>query len=73
MSNEDENLDFDEAMKTIDSFINNLYQFFETGVMKKENRPFVDCYTIVYKLADHKDHASELYDYHKKTIKEHLK
>lgn len=30
-------------------------------------------YSIVYKLADHKDHASQLYEYHKTTVKKHLK
>lgn len=45
MADEDENLDFDEAMKTIDTFIQNLYNFFETGEMRKEHQPFVQCYT----------------------------
>jgi hypothetical protein len=73
MADQDDPIDFDDAMQTIDSFIQNLYVFFETGEMKKEHRPFVDCYTIVYKLADHKDHATELYEYHKNTIRSHLK
>lgn len=73
MATDEEPIDFDEAMQVIDSFIQNLYEFFETGEMKTSNRPFVECYTIVYKLADHKDHATELYDYHKKTIRDHLK
>lgn len=45
MADQDEVLDFDEAMQTIDAFIQNLYEFFETGEMKKGHRPFVDCYT----------------------------
>lgn len=45
MSGEEETMDFTEAMKTIEAFIQNLYVFFETGEMKKEHRPFVDCYT----------------------------
>jgi len=45
MTDTEEPIDFDEAMKTIEKFIQNLYVFFETGVMKKENRPFIDCYT----------------------------
>lgn len=73
MDTGEEAIDFNASMETINSFIKNLYKFFETGEMAKENRPFVDCYTIVYKLADHKDHATELYDYHKTTIRDHLK
>jgi hypothetical protein len=42
---DEEPIDFDQAMETIDSFIQNLYEFFETGTMKTEHRPFVDCYT----------------------------
>jgi hypothetical protein len=45
MADNDENIDFENSMATIEAFIQNLYQFFETGVMKKEHRPFVDCYT----------------------------
>ena len=45
MADNEENIDFEDAMQTIDAFIQNLYVYFETGVMKKENRPFVDCYT----------------------------
>lgn len=73
MADTDEIINFEESMQTIDTFIQNLYVFFTTGVMNKEHRPFVDCYTIVYKLADHKDYATELYNYHKRTIKDHLK
>ena len=47
MADNDEPIDFDEAMQTIEAFIKNLYDFFETGEMKKENRPFIDCYTYV--------------------------
>lgn len=42
---DEEPINFEEAMGTIDAFIQNLYIFFETGEMKKEHRPFVDCYT----------------------------
>lgn len=42
---DEEPIDFKSAMETIDTFIQNLYNFFETGEMQKEHRPFVDCYT----------------------------
>lgn len=42
---DDEPIDFDDAMKTIGTFIQNLYNFFETGDMKKEHKEFVSCYT----------------------------
>ncbi len=45
MSGEEDQLDFDKSMKTINKFIGNLYEFFETGEMKKEHSPFVECYT----------------------------
>lgn len=70
---DDAPIDFNESMDTIRKFIDNLYNFFETGEMKKEHQPFVECYTVVYKLADHKDYATELYDFHKKTVRDHLK
>ena len=45
MADEEEPIDFDEAMGTIESFIQRLYNFFDTGEMEASNRPFVDCYT----------------------------
>ena len=45
MSNEEEPPNFKVSMKTIEMFIENLYVFFETGEMKKEHQPFVECYT----------------------------